>query len=277
MDNDCQYSDILARFVALQDKVFVLRISGKIFASQFITEVLDNVANFLYSGVRLIIVLDVEDQAEEKMKTAKIEIIKNDRVIVMQPAAIPLIESAYVEMRVKLREIEQNLKNKPRVAWADEAVLAESYGEGYQSTGKVEAIDARVLSPCPSELPYVPKLFIVPTLCKSTVGEFYYVDANEVAASLAVNLGAKELILVSESGVTNKGDKTVFSRLSLEQAEGLIKKSDTPDDLALELRAAKAVLTNKETSKVEKVWIIGPKELAACIFSVIGAGTIIEG
>jgi acetylglutamate kinase len=275
MDQFSSYRDRIARLAYLQNKFVVLKIGGKVFAGQSIKEVIQDAVNLIVSGVRLIIVLGAQGQIDQKMDAAGIKIDKEGGIRKTPPEAIPHIRTAYSEMLAGMVELISGMEQRPDIVLAD-SVTAAPYGEGFLQTGKVEAVDIRPFSPMPVENPDVKKMFIVSSLCDSGAGTIYNVNADDIAAALAVNLHAEELIFLSDSGVINKSDSTVFSRLSLGQVGDLIKKTDATEGMVAKLKAAKEALTNN-LFKVKTVHIVGPKELAACIFSAEGAGTIIEG
>jgi len=273
MNNYSLLREAISRMAQFQGKLFVLKISGKVFASSSLKEVLEDAANLLFSGIRLVLVCGAGVQIDEKMKTAGIDIVKKNGIRITPPIAIELIQSVCLEMRARIMEIVEKMENKPAISWP-EAIVAESLGENFGRTGKIDAIETGVFKPAFIKSSCTPKMFLVSSLAKAKDGNLYNVNADEIAAAIAIALRAKKIIFLSDGGVHNNNG-TIFSRLSISQAEELIKNNTASDGMVSKLKSV--VAAAKGGVKSSHIVGYNPGGFLMEIFSTEGLGTIIEG
>lgn len=152
----------------------------------------------------------------------------------------------------------------------DGIIEAEPIFEGTR-TGKVTFVDiedlnSRFESPCVS--------FIYP-ICQGPDGGYMNVNADDVAAAVAIALNADRLIICSNiPGVMDK-DKKVISKIHTDEIAGLIEDGTVSGGMIPKLESAAKVVTS---SGVGGVVILNGKDPSAIereLFTEEGGGTLI--
>jgi acetylglutamate kinase len=93
-------------------------------------------------------------------------------------------------------------------------------------------------------------------------GALYNINADTVAARLAVSLGAEELVQVTDSGgvrTDEKDPQTLISRLDAREARQMLADGRATNGMRPKLEAALGALE----AGVRLVRIVGPSDLAA--------------
>ena len=138
-------------------------------------------------------------------------------------------------------------------------------------TGDVKIVDAVKLH---AALEKTPVLFVYP-ICRGEDGGFMNVNADTVAADLAIALDADRLIICSNiPGVMDK-NKNVISKIETNQIQSLIDDETVSGGMIPKLQSAAEVVTN---SRVGGVVILNGKDPSAIereLFTEEGGGTLI--
>ncbi|MGL6094702.1 MAG: amino-acid N-acetyltransferase, partial [Fimbriiglobus sp.] len=144
-------------------------------------------------------------------------------------------------------------------------------GVDHLFTGKVERVDTPLLTTL-LERDIIP---VVPPLGMDGTGKTYRLNSDAVAVEVAKALQAVKLVYLSTDGGI-RGPKGVIRQLTVEEAEGYLKKNEAGLTAVARTKLRHAVRAGKEG--VERVHVIDGREqegLLGEVFSNEGTGTLI--
>lgn len=261
-----------AQMAELHGKTVVIKVSGKVFASPHLKEVLEDVVNLAFSGIRIILVCGSQVQIDEKMKAAGMEIMKKDGIRVTPPEVIDLMKIVDVEIGVEILKVIEKMKHVPKIL-RPEAVTAEPISEEFKRTGSVCSVDTDSFSVADRTISAMPKIFIVSALAKAADGQFYNVNADEIAADIAVSLQAEKVIFLSDNGVQDRSKELTFFQLKASEAAKLMENNTAGGGMIPKLKAA--IEAVDAGVKAAHIVSFHPGEFLAEILSNLGKGTVI--
>lgn len=216
-------------------------------------------------------------QIDEHLIRAGLESRKIDGVRDTTPEALEIIAACMSELNTRLTRIfrEVSLEIHSDVTpWGmggcdGSTIIATPKFDG-TLTGKVTKVDAAMLAAI-SAGNNVP---IIHPICAGEDTPMLNVNADDVAAALAQAMGAKRLILCSNTYVKDKQGNRI-NRITDTEVDGLIADGTLTGGMIAKVKAAAKVV---ESGAVEGVVIIDGKEplaVARELYSDEGSGTLI--
>jgi len=262
----------LAKAVELQDRSLVEKISGKIFVSNSAVEALEDVAIILRLGIRLVVVCGCGPQVDNVLRERELPITKIDGIRVTTSATIEIMQEVYDLMKKQIGAIFNRLGQNLHVLWPEDAVVAAPLGNDFGLTGKVDSVDIRNLTDYLIEHPYAPTVHFVSSLAKGVDGRIYNVNADSIAAAIAVNLPRCELAFLGDGAVYE--NREILTRITASKAKELVTNQVATAGMGVKLTAAYDACR----AGVRKVHIVGNRsgELLLSIFTDGGSGTVVE-
>lgn len=234
-----------------------------------------HLANF---GANVIVVHGGGVQITKALDAAGIKAEFVDGIRNTSEEAVGVTQMCLAELNDKIvRIFEEEAKQ------IDTDVSARGYG-GYQDgiieagpvfegtrTGTVSAIDAEKLK----ERFVGPTVQFIYPVCKGEDGGFMNVNADDVAAAVAIAMDADRLIICSNiPGVMDK-EKNVISKIETTEIAGLVEDGTVSGGMIPKLKSASDVILN---SRVGGVVILNGKDSSAIereLFTEEGGGTLI--
>jgi amino-acid N-acetyltransferase len=232
-------------------------------------------------GIRLVLVHGARPQIEERLQARGVNIAYVDGLRVTDDDALICVKEAAGSVRVEIEALlSMGLANSPMAgvrirAASGNFVTAKPIGvrngTDYCHTGEVRRVDAAGLE----QRLQAGAIAIVPPLGYSPTGEVFNLSAADVAASVAIALGADKLIsLVEAKGVTDSRNRLITNIVPKQADDLLQRRKRLPEDLRQHLKAA----VNACRSGVKRVHIIDRKRDGALLkelFTRDGIGTLI--
>jgi amino-acid N-acetyltransferase len=266
---------------AHRGRTFVITFGGEAVADERFSNLIHDIALLHGVGIRLVLVHGARPQIEERLNQRGVEMRYINGLRVTDSAALTCVKEAAGAVRVEIEALlSMGLANSPmaeaqiRVA-SGNFVTAKPLGvhEGidYCHTGQVRRIDntgieQRLASGA---------IALVPPLGYSPTGEVFNLSAADVAASVAIALGADKLIsLVEAKGVTDSRNQLITNMVPREVDELLACRKQLPEDLLQHLNAAVSACR----SGVKRIHLIDRQldgALLKELFTRDGIGTLI--
>ncbi|MCM8856980.1 MAG: amino-acid N-acetyltransferase [Candidatus Thiodiazotropha sp.] len=260
---------------------FVIAFGGEAVADTGFANLIHDIALLHGLGIRLVLVHGARPQIEERLKTRGVKTQFINGLRVTDDAALTCVKEAAGSVRVEIEALlSMGLANSPMAgvrirAASGNFVTAKPIGvrDGvdYCHTGEVRRIDAVGLE----QRLEVGAIAIVPPLGYSPTGEVFNLSAADVAASVAIALGAEKLIsLVEAKGLTDSRNRLITNIVPKEVDALLSRRKQLPVDLQQHMRAAVSACR----SGVKRIHLIGRKldgALLKELFTRDGIGTLI--
>ena len=267
---------------AHRGRTFVITFGGEAVADNRFSNLVHDIALLHGLGIRLVLVHGARPQIEERLKTRNVETQYVNGLRITDDAALTCVKEAAGATRVEIEALlSMGLANSPMAgvrirAASGNFVTAKPLGvkEGvdYCHTGVVRRIDAAGIEQRLTS----GAIAILPPLGYSPTGEVFNLSAADVAASVAITLGADKLIcLVEAKGVTDSSRKLMTSIAPREVDKLLASRRKLSEDLVQNLKAAVSACR----SGVKRCHLIDRQMdggLLKELFTRDGAGTLIS-
>ncbi|MEW8049796.1 MAG: amino-acid N-acetyltransferase [Candidatus Thiodiazotropha sp.] len=266
---------------AHRGRTFIISFGGEAVVDASFANLVHDIALLHGLGIRLVLVHGARPQIEERLKTrgVKTEFVEGLRVT--DDAALTCVKEAAGSVRVEIEALlSMGLANSPMAgvrirAASGNFVTAKPIGvrngTDYCHTGEVRRVDAIGLE----QRLQAGAIAIVPPLGYSPTGEVFNLSAADVAASVAVALGAEKLIsLVEAKGVTDSRNKLITNIVPKQVDALLQRRKKITDDLRQHYKAA----VDACRSGVKRIHIIDRRQDGALLkelFTRDGIGTLI--
>jgi len=266
---------------AHRGKTFVIAFGGEAVADERFANLIHDIALLHGLGIRLVLVHGARPQIEQRLNALGVEMQYINGLRVTDDAALTCVKEAAGTVRVEIEALlSMGLANSPmagvriRVA-SGNFVTAKPIGvrDGidYCHTGEVRRVDWAAIE----QRLDASAIVIVSPLGYSPTGEVFNLSAADVAASVAIDLGADKLIsLLEERGVSDTRKRLITNMVPREVDALLARKKQLPEDLAQHLRGAVSACR----SGVKRVHLIHRQldgALLKELFTREGIGTLI--
>ena len=230
---------------AHRGRTFVICLGGEAVADAGFPNLIHDLSLLHGIGIRLVLVHGARPQIEERLKArgARMQYLNGLRVT--DDAALTCVKEAAGTARVEIEALlSMGLANSPMAgarirAASGNFVTAKPIGvrDGvdYRHTGEVRRVDAEGIRQRLDS----GAIAIIPPIGYSPTGEVFNLSAADVAASVAISLGADKLIsLVEGKGLIDSRGQLITNILPREVDALLARRKKLPEDLSQHLRAA---------------------------------------
>ncbi len=266
---------------AHRGRTFVIAFGGEAVADDSFAHLVHDIALLHGLGIRLVLVHGARPQIEEKLNQRGAEMQYINGLRVTDDAALACVKEAAGTVRVEIEALlSMGLANSP-MAGARIRVASGNFvtarpigvrdGIDYGHTGLVRRIDAAGIEQRLAS----GAIALVPPLGYSPTGEVFNLSAADLAASVAIALGAEKLIsLVETKGVTDSRKRLIPHMVPREVDTLLARRKQLPEDLAQHLRGALSACR----SGVKRTHLIERQQDGALLkelFTRDGIGTLI--
>jgi amino-acid N-acetyltransferase len=266
---------------AHRGRTFVIAFGGEAVADDQFANLIHDIALLHGIGIRLVLVHGARPQIEERLKARKVEMQYINGLRVTDDAALTCVKEAAGAVRVEIEALlSMGLANSP-MAGARIQVASGNFvtarpigvrdGTDYCHTGEVRRVDAQAIE---SRLDSG-AIALVPPLGYSPTGEVFNLSAADVAASVAIALGADKLInLVEYKGATDSRNRVITNMVPRQVDELIARRKQLPEDLLQSLNAS----LDASRSGVKRVHLIDRRQDGALLkelFTRDGIGTLI--
>ncbi|MES9947077.1 amino-acid N-acetyltransferase [Candidatus Thiodiazotropha sp. CDECU1] len=266
---------------AHRGRTFVISFGGEAVMDAGFANLVHDIALLHGLGIRLVLVHGARPQIEERLKTRGVKTEYVDGLRITDDAALTCVKEAAGSVRVEIEALlSMGLANSPMAgvrirAASGNFVTAKPIGVrngiDFCHTGKVRRVDSDGLE----QRLQAGAIAIVPPLGYSPTGEVFNLSAADVAASVAVALGAEKLIsLVEAKGLTDSRNRLITNIVPKQVDALLQRRKKMPQDLQQHLKAAVSACR----SGVKRIHIIDRKQDGALLrelFTRDGIGTLI--
>ncbi len=230
---------------AHRGRIFVICIGGEAVADEGFANLIHDLALLHGLGIRLVLVHGARPQIEERLQARNVEMQYINGLRVTDDAALTCVKEAAGAVRVEIEALlSMGLANSPMAgarirAASGNYVTAQPIGVrggvDYGHTGVVRRIDAQGIKQRLDS----GAIAIIPPLGYSPTGEVFNLSAADVAASVAISLGADKLIsLVEGKGLTDSRKRLITNANPREVETILERRKQLPEDLTQHLQAA---------------------------------------
>ena len=184
---------------AFRGKTFVIVISGEMLRSALFEHLIHDIALCHHLGIRLLLVHGSREQIDDRLREAGIESRFHRNMRISEKSAMPVILQAIHEARSSIEaRLSMGLPNTP-MSGADISVISGNFvtgmplgvidGVDMQYSGKPRSVDCEALRELlPKHIP------LLSPLGYSRSGELFNLPSEELAAEVAIQLGAEKLI-----------------------------------------------------------------------------------
>ncbi len=187
---------------AFRGKTFVIVISGEMLRSERFEHLIHDIALCHHLGIRLLLVHGCREQIDERLRAAGIESRFHRNLRISEKASMPLILQAIFEARSCIESrLSMGLPNTP-MSGADISVIGGNFVTG-MPLGVIDGVDMHYSGKprsvdCDSLRELLPKhIPLLSPLGYSRSGELFNLPSEELAAEVAIQLGAEKLIYFS--------------------------------------------------------------------------------
>ncbi len=191
---------------AHQGRIFVIQFGGQVVADESFKHLIHDIALLDALGVKLVLVHGAEPQIAARLPTTGSDAPSPHKPPVTDRDTLELVKEATGRARLDIEALlSTGVTNSPmagariRVSGGNFVTarpLGVHEGTDFQYTGEVRRIDAEALQ---KQLDAHTIVLISP-LGYSPTGEIFRLSSAEVAAAIAVELGAAKLIFIGDSG-----------------------------------------------------------------------------
>lgn len=266
---------------AHRGKTFVIVFGGEAVADEGFSNLIHDIALLHGLGIRLVLVHGARPQIEERLKTRGVEMQYINGLRVTDSAALNCVKEAAGAVRVEIEaRLSMGLANSPmagvriRVAsgnFVTAKPIGVRDGVDYCHTGEVRRVDWTAIEQRLDS----GAIAIVSPIGYSPTGEIFNLSAADVAASVAIDLGAEKLIgLLEERGVVDGRNRLITNMVPREVDTLLGGRRRLPEELVQHLRAAVSACR----SGVKRIHLIQRQldgTLLKELFTRDGIGTLI--
>lgn len=257
-------------------KVFVVKIGGEVIESKKILEnILKDVKEILDYGIKIVFVHGGGTQADQISKKLGFKPQKIDGRRVTTAADLEVVKMLYGgTLNLEILSILKKLGAKGiRVSGLDgnllQVHLRDKKNFDYGYVGDISAVNSDILHSLLNEQ-YLP---IVSPVAATDDGIIVNINADTIAAKIAINLKAEKLILFTKADGVMNGDR-LFSALTIKEAKGLIEDHVVTDGMIVKVENSIQAAQNG----VKRVHILNglsPHSLLKEVLTTEGVGTMI--
>lgn len=230
---------------AHRGKTFVIAFGGEAVADEGFSNLIHDIALLHGLGIRLVLVHGARPQIEERLKARGVEMQYINGLRVTDSAALNCVKEAAGAVRVEIEaRLSMGLANSPmagvriRVAsgnFVTAKPIGVRDGVDYCHTGEVRRVDWTAIE----QRLESGAIAIVSPIGYSPTGEIFNLSAADVAASVAIDLGADKLIsLLEEKGAVDGRNRLITNMVPREVDALLGGRRRLPEELIQHLRAA---------------------------------------
>ena len=230
---------------AHRGKTFVIVFGGEAVADEGFSNLIHDIALLHGLGIRLVLVHGARPQIEERLKARGVEMQYINGLRVTDSAALNCVKEAAGAVRVEIEaRLSMGLANSPmagvriRVAsgnFVTAKPIGVRDGVDYCHTGEVRRVDWTAIE----QRLESGAIAIVSPIGYSPTGEIFNLSAADVAASVAIDLGADKLIsLLEEKGAVDGRNRLITNMVPREVDALLGGRRRLPEELIQHLRAA---------------------------------------
>jgi amino-acid N-acetyltransferase len=266
---------------AHRGRTFVISFGGEAVMDAGFSNLVHDIALLHGLGIRLVLVHGARPQIEERLQARGVDIAYVDGLRITDDEALICVKEAAGSVRVEIEALlSMGLANSPMAGLRIRAAsgnfvtakpIGVRNGTDYCHTGEVRRVDAAGLE----QRLQAGAIAIVPPLGYSPTGEVFNLSAADVAACVAIALGAEKLIsLVESKGVTDSANKLITNIVPKQVDDLLQRRKRLPEDLRQHLKAS----VDACRSGVKRVHILERKLNGALLkelFTRDGIGTLI--
>ncbi|MDP4008377.1 MAG: acetylglutamate kinase [Candidatus Peregrinibacteria bacterium] len=257
-------------------KVFVVKIGGEVIQSKKILEnILKDVKELVDSGVKIVFVHGGGTQADQISEKLGFKPQKIDGRRVTTAEDLEVVKMLYGgTLNLEILSILKKLGAKGiRVSGLDgnllQVHLRDKKNFDYGYVGDISAVNSDILYSLLSEQ-YLP---IVSPIAATDDGTIVNINADTIAAQIAIALKAEKLILFTKASGVMNGDR-LFSALTIKEAEGLIEDHVVTEGMIVKVENSIQAAQNG----VKRVHILNglsPHSLLKEVMTTEGVGTMI--
>jgi amino-acid N-acetyltransferase len=267
---------------AHRNKTFVISFGGEAVLAEDFEHHVHDFALLSSLGIRLVLVHGIRPQIDERLTRLNAPARFQRNLRITDDLALQCAKEAAGLVRVEIEALlSMGLANSP-MAGSGLKVASGNFvtakplgvidGVDYCHTGEVRRIDSNAIK---QQLEQKNVVLISP-IGYSPTGEVFNLSAEQVATAVAISLNAEKLIFLTEQSIQNpENNQSIRQMTSDEAALFLQKHQDTPNTIALPLKAA----IQSCQSGVKRVHLIDRAVDGALLlelFSHDGIGTLIS-
>jgi amino-acid N-acetyltransferase len=230
---------------AHRGKTLVILFGGEAVEDDNFTNLIHDIALLHALGIRLVLVHGARPQIEERLNLRDVSMQYINGLRVTDEAALRCVKEAAGAVRVEIEALlSTGLANSPmagariRVAsgnFVTARPIGVKNGIDYCHTGRVRRIDAEAIR----KVVESNAIALIPPLGYSPTGEVFNLSASEVAAEVAVALGADKLIVLLEGKVLTDSRGKLLTNVIPKEVETILQRRKTiAEDVAQNLRRA---------------------------------------
>ncbi|KRT54348.1 N-acetylglutamate synthase [endosymbiont of Ridgeia piscesae] len=230
---------------AHRGRTFVISFGGEAVASSGFADLIHDIALLHGLGIRLVLVHGARPQIEQRLQAQGTQLHYINGLRVTDDAALTCVKEAAGTVRVEIEALlSMGLANSPMAgaricAASGNFVTARPIGvrDGvdYCHTGEVRRVDAEAIQQRLNS----GAIAIVPPIGYSPTGEVFNLSAADVAASVAIALGADKLIsLVEGQGLSDTDGRAITHAIPRQIDTLLAQQGPLAEDLCQHLRGA---------------------------------------
>lgn len=217
---------------AFRNRTFVITFGGEMLTDAQFPSLVKDLALLNSLGVRLVLVHGARPQIEKSLKARGAELKYVNGLRITDDEALTCVKQAAGQVRVDIEaQLSIGVTNSPshdariRVIsgnFVTAQPLGIRDGVDYCHTGEVRGIDVEAIHNQLDENAIV----LLSPIGYSPTGESFNLSAEDVATTVAIELGADKLIqLIDDKGITDNR-KRLLRELTLQEAEELLNKKN---------------------------------------------------
>lgn len=266
---------------AHRGKTFVLAIGGAAVAHANFANIAQDVVLLQSLGVRLLIVHGAQPQISAQLQRNGIEARDVDGLRVTDQRVLPHVIAGVGQVRAHIEALLSAGVAQPsqrgygvRVVGGNFVTakpIGVQHGVDFEHTGDVRKIDAGGLHAQLAQN----NIVLVSPLAYSPSGETFNLGAGELAARVAVAVGADKLILFTPQAGMLTRQAQLVRELDLTSAQQALQADDTNDDLKKILGRA-VYACERRVARSHIICYEGNGALLQELFSRAGSGTLIS-
>ncbi len=230
---------------AHRNKTFVISFGGEAVLAEDFDHHVHDFALLSSLGIRLVLVHGIRPQIDQRLHKLNVPARFHQNLRITDDIALQCVKEAAGIVRVEIEALlSMGLANSP-MAGSGLKVASGNFvtakplgvigGVDFCHTGEVRKIDTAAIQQHLEQKNVV----LVSPIGYSPSGEIFNLSAEQVATSVAIALKAEKLILLTEQSFQNPETKQPVRQITSEEATKFLQNHpDTPDTLALPLKAA---------------------------------------
>lgn len=201
-------------------QTFVIKIEGGLIGDPFFPVLIKDIALLHHMGIRIVLVPGAKDRIDDILNTYNVRFDVVNGIRISTPESIPFIKMAAFDVSNKVMTmLAENRTNAVIGNWVRARSIGVRSGVDYQSSGMVEALETGIINNVLNE-DLVP---IFPNIGWNAQGKPYNLSSNELAFTIATELGAAKLFFVTETGGIRAKGFTVPRRVYV-SSDGIISQ-----------------------------------------------------